>query len=147
MSRSYYNAPLIVTYSGGKDSDVMVHLAESCLDKDDFEVLNSHTTVDAPDTVYHIRQVFKRLNDKGIKTTIDYHKQEDGSNITMWNLIPQKLMPPTRIVRYCCQVLKETGTPNRICALGVREAESNKRQGRDIFATRGASTQKAYFFR
>jgi phosphoadenosine phosphosulfate reductase len=146
MSRSYYDAPLIVTYSGGKDSDTMLHLAESCLDKDDFEVLNSHTTVDAPDTVYHIRQTFKRLNNKGIKTTIDYHKQEDGTNITMWNLIPQKLMPPTRIVRYCCQVLKETGTPNRMCALVVRETESTKRQGRDIFATRGASTQKLYFF-
>lgn len=23
----------------------------------------------------------------------------------MWNLIPRKLMPPTRIVRYCCAVL------------------------------------------
>jgi phosphoadenosine phosphosulfate reductase len=146
MSRSYYNAPLIVTYSGGKDSDVMLHIAESCLGKDDFEVLNSHTTVDAPDTVYHIRQVFKKLSDKGIKTTIDYHKQEDGTTLTMWNLIPQKLMPPTRIVRYCCQVLKETGTPNRLCALGVREAESAKRQGRDIFATRGGSMQKLYFF-
>ena len=146
MSKIYYGEPLIVTYSGGKDSDVMLHLAESCLDSNDFEVLNSHTTVDAPETVYHIRKVFKRLNKKGIKTTIDYHKKADGTNITMWNLIPQKLMPPTRIVRYCCQVLKETGTPNRICALGVREAESTKRQGRDIFATRGASTQKLYFF-
>ena len=146
MSKIYYGKPLIVTYSGGKDSDVMLHLAESCLNTNDFEVLNSHTTVDAPETVYHIRKVFKRLNDKGIKTTIDYHKQEDGTNITMWNLIPQKLMPPTRIVRYCCQVLKETGTPNRLCALGVREAESSKRQGRDIFVTRGASMQKLYFF-
>jgi phosphoadenosine phosphosulfate reductase len=146
MSKIYYGKPLIVTYSGGKDSDVMLHLAESCLNTNDFEVLNSHTTVDAPETVYHIRKVFKRLNDKGIKTTIDYHKQEDGTNITMWNLIPQKLMPPTRIVRYCCQVLKETGTPNRLCALGVREAESSKRQGRDIFATRGGKYAETLFF-
>lgn len=28
MSNEYYNAPLIITYSGGKDSDVMLHLAE-----------------------------------------------------------------------------------------------------------------------
>ena len=146
MSKIYYGKPLIVTYSGGKDSDVMLHLAESCLNTNDFEVLNSHTTVDAPETVYHIRKVFKRLNEKGINTTVDYHKKADGTNITMWNLIPQKLMPPTRIVRYCCQVLKETGTPNRICALGVREAESTKRQGRDIFATRGGKYTEALFF-
>jgi phosphoadenosine phosphosulfate reductase len=146
MSKTYYEKPLILAYSGGKDSDVLLHLAESCLNLGDFEVLNGHTTVDAPETVYHIREVFKRLNDKGIKTTIDYHKQADGTNITMWNLIPQKLMPPTRVVRYCCEVLKETTTPNRLCALGVRAAESTKRQGRDIFATRGGSTQKLYFF-
>lgn len=34
MSKAYYEAPLIVTYSGGKDSDVMLHLAESCLKPD-----------------------------------------------------------------------------------------------------------------
>ena len=146
MSKTYYGEPLIVTYSGGKDSDVMLDLAESCLKSDEFEVLNSHTTVDAPETVRHIRETFKRLNDKGIKTRIDYHVQEDGTRLTMWNLIPKKLMPPTRIVRYCCQVLKETGTPNRLCALGVRAAESTKRQGRDTFSTRGAHTKTQSFF-
>lgn len=147
MSKTYYGEPLIVAYSGGKDSDVMLDLAESCLKTDEFEVLNSHTTVDAPETVRHIRKTFKRLNDKGIKTSIDYHVQEDGTRLTMWNLIPKKLMPPTRIVRYCCQVLKETGTPNRLCALGVRAAESTKRQGRDTFSTKGGHIKTQSFFR
>jgi phosphoadenosine phosphosulfate reductase len=137
MSKRYYDKPLIITYSGGKDSDVMLHLAEKYLLPDMFEVLNGHTTVDAPETVYHIREVFKRLNDKGIKTTIDYHKRADGTNTTMWNLIPEKYMPPTRIVRYCCSVLKESTTPNRICCVGVRAEESTGRKGRDIFSTRG----------
>lgn len=146
MSKTYYNAPLIITYSGGKDSDVLLHLAEKCLAHGDFEVLNSHTTVDAPETVYHIRETFKRLNDRGIKTTIDYHKNPDGTNKTMWNLIEKRAIPPTRIIRYCCQELKETGTPNRLVALGVRAAESTKRQGRDIFSTRGGDTKTFYFF-
>jgi len=146
MSKTYYGKPLIVTYSGGKDSDVLLNLAENCLGVGDFEVLNSHTTVDAPETVYHIREVFKRLEEKGIRTTIDYHKRPDGTNMTMWNLIPQKHMPPTRIVRYCCQELKETGTPNRLCALGVRAAESSKRQGRDTFSTRGGRYKDVHFF-
>ena len=83
MSKAYYGEPLIITYSGGKDSDVLLYLAEGCLNPDDFEVLNSHTTVDAPETVYHIRDTFKRLNAKGVKTTIDYHKKPDGTNETM----------------------------------------------------------------
>lgn len=142
MSLTYYGEPLVVAYSGGKDSDVLLHLAESCLSNKEFEVLNGHTTVDAPQTVYHIRNTFKRLNEKGIKTTIDYHKKADGTNETMWSLIVKKTMPPTRIVRYCCQVLKETTTPNRLCALGVRAAESSKRQGRDTFQLGGVLTRK-----
>lgn len=146
MSQAYYHAPLILTYSGGKDSDVMLHLAESCLSPDAFEVLNSHTSVDAPETVYHIREVFKRLNAKGIKTAIKYPKDKDGNHETMWTLIPKKKMPPTRLQRYCCSVLKETSTPNRLAALGVREAESVGRQGRDIFGTRGGTLAVAIFF-
>lgn len=31
MSKTYYHAPLIVCYSGGKDSDVLVDIALNCL--------------------------------------------------------------------------------------------------------------------
>lgn len=65
MSLQYYGKPLIVTYSGGKDSDVMLDISCKCLKPDEFEVLNSHTTVDAPQTVYHIRNKFKELNRGG----------------------------------------------------------------------------------
>ena len=146
MSKTYYNAPLIICYSGGKDSSVLLHLAESCLANDEFMVQNSHTTVDAPETVYFIRDEFKRLNQKGIETEILYAKDKDGNHITMWNLIPQKLMPPTMVVRYCCQVLKEQSTPNRLACLGVRAAESRKRQGRDVFGIRGENYREATFF-
>lgn len=146
MSQTYYNQPLIITYSGGKDSDVLLHLAESCLNPSEFEVLNSHTSVDAPETVYHIRNVFKRLNEKGIKAIVHQPKDKQGNPITMWNLIPKMQIPPTRLQRYCCKVLKEASTPNRICLTGVREAESTKRKGRDIFNTRGGTYKDALFF-
>lgn len=120
MSKKYYGCPLVICYSGGKDSDVLLHLAMCCLNPDEYEVLNSHTTVDAPETVYHIREVFARLNQIGVKTRIDYHEDENGHRTTMWNLIPKKSMPPTRLVRYCCSELKESGTPNKLAALGVR---------------------------
>ena len=146
MSKKYYNQPLIVTYSGGKDSDVLLHLAESYLKADEFEVLNSHTSVDAPQTVYHIREVFKRLGAKGIKATVYQPRYKDGTPITMWNLIPKRKMPPTRFARYCCAVLKEASTPNRMCLTGVRSAESNKRKGRDIFTTTEKTYKDALFF-
>ena len=133
MSLHYYHKPLLVCYSGGKDSDVMLDIAKRCLKPNEFEVVNSHTTVDAPETVYHIRDVFMDLEKQGIHTEIRYPEYK-GERTSMWKLIPQKLMPPTRLVRYCCYHLKETTTPNRLVAVGVREDESTSRQGRDVFS-------------
>ncbi len=61
MSFRFYDKPLIITYSGGKDSDVLAHLAKSCLKPNEFELSNSHTSVDAPETVYHIREKFNEF--------------------------------------------------------------------------------------
>lgn len=139
MSAHYYNAPLIICYSGGKDSDVLLDIAKRCLQPSQFEVMNAHTTVDAPETVYHIREVFKECEGQGIKTSIHYPP------LTMWRLIEKKKMPPTRIARYCCKVLKETSTPNRLAAVGVREDESTARRGRDVFAVLGQRKREAEY--
>ena len=136
MSKHYYNAPLIVCYSGGKDSDVLLDIAKKCLNTRDFEVLNSHTTVDAPETVYHIRNVFKECEEEGIRTTIKMPTFK-GKPTSMWRLIEEKEIPPTRKIRYCCDILKEASTPNRFIAVGVREDESHGRRGRDSFASLG----------
>lgn len=146
MSKEFYKKPLLITYSGGKDSDVLLDIARKCLKPDEFEVLNSHTSVDAPETVYHIREVFKEVRGGGTQCTVHIPKDKDGKQITMWNLIPKKKMPPTRMVRYCCAVLKEASTPNRICAVGVRASESSGRKGRDIFAIRGATKKDDHFY-
>lgn len=146
MSKEYYHKPLIVCHSGGKDSQALTQLAIECLKPDEFEVLNSHTTVDAPETVYFIRDEFKRLNELGVKTTVQMPRDKDGNFISMWSLIEKKDIPPTRVFRYCCKVLKETSTPNRFVAVGVREAESNGRRGREVFATHGLRKSDAYYY-
>ncbi len=131
MSETYYQKPLIVTTSGGKDSDVCIALALAA--GIDFEVQHNHTTADAPETVYHVRETFKRLEEKGVKCTINRPTYK-GTPITMWSLIPQKLMPPTRVARYCCSVLKEGGGKGRMITTGVRWAESaSRRSKRGIF--------------
>lgn len=136
MSLYHYGKPLVCTYSGGKDSDVMLELFRR--GGIPFEVHNSHTTADAPQTVRHIRDVFKKLEMDGIKCTIEMPTYK-GERTSMWKLIPQKLMPPTRTVRYCCAVLKETGCANRFIATGVRWAESAKRKNREELEKLGAT--------
>lgn len=126
MSLRLYKQPLVITYSGGKDSDVLLHLAGAAGIQ--YEVLHSLTTADAPETVWHVRDTFRRLELAGVKCDIDTHRTPDGGNVTMWNLIPQKRMPPTRLVRYCCAELKETSGSGRWIATGVRWAESQKRK-------------------
>ena len=128
MSLRVYKRPLVVTYSGGKDSDVLLHLAGKA--DIQYEVLHSLTTADAPETVWHVRDTFRRLELAGVKCDIDTHRTPDGGNVTMWNLIPRKLMPPTRWMRYCCSELKEGGAGGRFIATGVRWAESAKRKNR-----------------
>ena len=145
MSKTYYGKPLTVTYSGGKDSEVLLRLAMECLKPDEFRAMNSHTTVDAPQTVYHIRKVFERLDREGIDTEIKKPVYK-GEPTTMWKLIVQNGMPPTRIARYCCKVLKEAGTPKQMCALGVRGAESKGRSDRGVFGTRARRKQDTAWF-
>lgn len=132
ISQKNYRQPIVVTYSGGKDSDVLLEVAKASGEL--FEVYNSHTTCDAPPTVYHIRKKFRELELQGIKCTIEHPKYK-GEYTSMWSLIPQKLMPPTRFARYCCSVLKETGCANRMISTGVRWEESTARANRAEFET------------
>ena len=125
LSEHRYKKPLMVTYSGGKDSQVLVALAERA--GINFEVVNSHTTADAPETVYFIREQFKAMEERGVKCSIVMPRYKDKP-VSMWTLIPQKLMPPTRLTRYCCDVLKENTGKNRFIATGVRWAESARRK-------------------
>lgn len=125
LSLHRYGKPLLITYSGGKGSQVLVALAERS--GIDFEVVNSHTTADAPETVYFIREQFMQMESRGINCTIEKPRYK-GKPTSMWSLIPQKMMPPTRLVRYCCAVLKENTGRDRFIATGVRWAESSRRK-------------------
>lgn len=131
MSLANYGLPLVITDSGGKDSSVCKELAiRSGIP---FEVMHSHTTADAPETVRFVWQEAKRFEDMGIKYTINMPTYK-GQRVSMWSLIPQKLMPPTRLVRYCCSVLKETGGAGRFIATGVRWDESaSRKKNRGIY--------------
>lgn len=114
--------PYWVGYSGGKDSDVLRVLCE--LADVPYELHHNHTTVDAPETYYHISSV---------PNVIRHYPDK-----TMWELIVHIGMPPTRMQRYCCSELKERGGKGRIKVLGVRWAESVRRKnGSDLVMISG----------
>lgn len=125
MSLRLYHRPLLLTDSGGKDSAVICKLAENA--GIPFEIVHSHTTADAPETVYHVRKRAQEYELKGVSYTIHYPTYK-GEPTSMWKLIPIKLMPPTRLARYCCAVLKEGTGRDRFIATGVRWAESTARK-------------------
>lgn len=104
--------PYYLCYSGGKDSDCIRILAE--LAGVNHECKHNLTTVDAPETVYYVRDTIGREN-------------IERPELTMWQLIVKKRMPPTRLVRYCCEKLKERGGKGRVKIMGVRWAESASR--------------------
>lgn len=110
----------------------------------EFRVLNSHTTLDAPDTVYYIRQRFKELRAEGIECEVRYPTYK-GERTSFWKICLEKRLLPTRQLRFCCKVLKETGTPNQVALLGVREAESNGRKGRGDFGLLATRKEDAIY--
>lgn len=108
-----------LAFSGGKDSVVIKALADMAGVK--YDAHYNATSVDPPELVNFIRERYPEVE-------WEYPRDKDGERITMWNLIPPKLMPPTRRVRYCCDYLKERGGEGRFCVMGVRWAESTRRK-------------------
>lgn len=104
MALRQYEKPLVVTDSGGKDSAVCRELVRRS--GVPHELMHNLTTADAPQTIYYVREQFKRAEEAGISCSINYPYYK-GKRITMWSLIPMKKIPPTRLARYCCEVLKE----------------------------------------
>lgn len=113
-SEGYYLA-----FSGGKDSVVVKALCDMAGVK--YDAHYSVTSVDPPELVQFIKEKYPDVSR-------DIPRYSDGRAITMWNLIPPKMMPPTRLVRYCCEKLKETGGYRRFVVTGVRWAESGNRK-------------------
>lgn len=107
-----------LAFSGGKDSQAIYHLALEAGVK--FDAHYSVTSVDPPELVRFIKKQYPEVS-------FDIPHDKDGKPITMWNLIPKKIMPPTRKVRYCCSGLKEANGKGRITVTGVRWSESVNR--------------------
>ena len=122
-----FDMPLVVRYSGGKDSDVILQLAkESGVP---FRVTHNLTTADPPDNVYYIRRVFAALREEGIDCRINVPRR------SLWKIMRETLVIPSRIRRVCCSELKERKMPDApYIVTGVRWAESAGRRAKSGIA-------------
>lgn len=107
-------------FSGGKDSQCIYHLAQMA--GVNVEWHYSITGVDPPEVMRFIQKNYPDVK-------WDRHEEENGGKpLTMWGLIAQHTIPPTRQARYCCSALKESGGAGRLVITGVRWAESARRK-------------------
>lgn len=108
-----------LAFSGGKDSICCYQLLKMSGVK--FDSHYNVTGLDHPELIYNMKKHYPDVK-------FEYPRDRDGEVITMWKLIEKKLMPPTRLVRYCCSELKEKGGEGRFVVTGVRWAESSRRK-------------------
>lgn len=105
------DGPVEVSYSGGKDSDVILELAKMA--GIEYRAIYKNTTIDPPGTIQHCRS-------KGVE--ILQPKEP------FMALVARKGYP-SRFSRFCCQVLKEYKVLDRAIQ-GIRRCESVKRRDR-----------------
>ena len=110
----------IVGYSGGKDSDCLVHLFMRAGVK--FKIMHNHTTLDIPDTVWYVKRKFAEWTAQG------YECERYKPDRSFWKVCLDKKMLPFRGRRFCCSELKEKQPyKGAVYSFGVRKSESAKR--------------------
>ena len=117
LAQNYTGKPLVVAFSGGKDSQTVYHLAEAA--GVEFEAVYSATTIDPPEVVRFIRKQYPNV-------------KFNVPKMSFWRLAEKIRMLPNRYMRYCCSILKEQASPGRVTLTGVRREESIKRAKRQI---------------
>jgi phosphoadenosine phosphosulfate reductase len=105
------DGPVEISYSGGKDSDVILELAK--IAGIPYRAIYKNTTIDPPGTIKHCKE-------KGVEVF--------APKINFFDLVKQAGMP-TRFRRICCSYLKEYKVLDRALQ-GIRRCESVKRAKR-----------------
>jgi len=119
----HYNVPeegYHLAFSGGKDSIVLYDIAK--LSGVKFDSHYNITSADPPELVQFIKKYYPQV-------------LMDFPGITMWKLIPKKLFPPMRTIRYCCEALKEGGGEGRLVLIGNKKSDSYSRSKRNRIST------------
>lgn len=102
------DGPIEVSYSGGKDSDVILTLTKMA--GIPYRAIYKNTTIDPPGTVQHCK-------DNGVEVVMPKER--------FFDIVARKGFP-TRRARFCCEILKEYKILDN-AVQGIRRCESAKR--------------------
>lgn len=106
-----------LAFSGGKDSQALYHVAEMAGVK--FKAHMNFTSVDPPQVIRFVRHQYPDV--------VTHAPVDSIYNIS----VKRKFLLPSRIIRWCCAVLKEGGGEGTVCLTGVRREESTRRAKRN----------------
>lgn len=105
-----------VAFSGGKDSIVMARLFEMAKVK--YQLWYNNVTIDPPELVQFIKREYPQARWNNPEKHLIAMMAEDKA-----------CGPPTRMIRWCCEIYKEQGGNGTFKAIGVRAEESPRRKG------------------
>lgn len=126
--KRFTGRPILVSFSGGKDSTVISHLVMNALGRSDILHIFADTTIELPDT-YKYLQIFQKEHPLtpfiSSRSTLDFYKTAES------------IGPPSRILRWCCSTHKTNPLAKLIDGMsplqgvltfdGIRKAESSRR--------------------
>lgn len=137
-----------VSFSGGKDSEVLLDIIQRALPHDSFVVVFGNTGMEFPDTYKAVEEAKKRCENVGISF---YIAKSHLNPLESWKVFG----PPSSTIRWCCSVHKTTpqllllreivGKPNltEMAFVGVRADESIRRSGYS-YISRGTKHKGQY---
>ena len=104
-----------VAFSGGKDSIVMERLFKLAGVK--YEAWYNNVTIDPPELIWFMREHYPEV-------------QWNNPKKHLINMMAESKTcgPPTRLMRWCCEIYKEQGGQKRFRSIGVRGPESPRRK-------------------
>ena len=120
-----------LAFSGGKDSQALYHIAVMGGVK--FKAHMNLTSVDPPEVIRFVKQHYP---------DVELIKPK----MSIYDMALKKHMLPTRIFRWCCAEFKEMSGAGKVTLIGIRKAESARRNKREEISTqiKGKHTEETF---
>ncbi len=113
--QEYRDLPVYVSFSGGKDSLVVLDLTRAALKKREFRAFFVNTGIEFPETVEFTREYCREQG-------IPYEEMNSGD--AFWENV-ERFGPPAKDFRWCCKVCK-------LASAGDIETTKGAETGRDV---------------
>ena len=120
-----------LAFSGGKDSQALYHIAVMGGVK--FKAHMNLTSVDPPEVIRFVKQQYP---------DVELIKPK----MSIYDMALKKHILPTRTLRWCCAEFKEMSGAGKVTLIGIRKAESARRNKREEISTqiKGKRTEETF---